>query len=242
MSEAEIRRALEKALRTRFSVAEWRYLKNAGLLTLYDLSSLLTDEEDWHEVTQSAANLVSWIRTYQEDARLEEAGELEWEYEVETGFDRDPSTGEPDAASSLSDRTVARSRAINSLNRLYARGQYTPRPIIHSTRIPRGGVDGTLPQWVIFIAAEAWVPADDIGEAYRIQQRAVLAERRPPKTQPQTYAVAKFVWEEKWIHHTLPSWPELWKRWNDWPLTKPFDTWKAFYKYFEREPHHRATS
>ena len=84
---------------------------------------------------------------------------------------------------------------------------------------PHGGFDGTLPQWVIELEIEAWVPADDVRSIYQHAQRVyaqsgLLVEQGPPKTQPRTYNVARFVWEEELRCGKRASWPVLLERWE----------------------------
>jgi hypothetical protein len=177
------------------------------------------------------------MRHFYEDQRREKSGEIETRNDsgsslaASTGLDEGDT---PDISRSLSDRTVARARAMTALNRLRTKGRFMSRPIIDSTRKPRGGVDGTLPQWVIFLAVEAWVPADEVREAYRIQQQAVLAQPTPPKTQTRAFDVVRFVLDEETVYGERLPWPVLWERWNAWPFTKPFETWRHFRTYFLR--------
>jgi hypothetical protein len=95
-------------------------------------------------------------------------------------------------------------------------------------------VDGTLPQWVIVMGVEAWVPADDVKETYEKLRQTFLAEQSQPKTQARTFQVAAFVWDQKQAHGTRPPWPVLCERWNNWPLTEPFEDWRAFRMCFLR--------
>jgi hypothetical protein len=95
-------------------------------------------------------------------------------------------------------------------------------------------VDGTLPQWEIFLGVEAWVPAEEFKEAYRAHQQALLTEQASPKTQERAFEVARFVWEEEREHGERPPWPVLWERWNNWPLTERFKSWRDFRTYFIR--------
>lgn len=94
-------------------------------------------------------------------------------------------------------------------------------------------MDGTLPQWVIFMGVEAWVPADDVRDSYRAHQQALLNER-PPKTSARAFEVAQFVWEQERFYGKRPSWPELCQRWNECPLTEPFENWRHFRMTFLR--------
>src|SRR5215207_6695910 len=199
MSEFEIRVALEKALRTRLSEAEWRHLKRADLVGMYERGSYepYDSEVNRQEFVTDADHHVRWLRSYEDDKAREEAGELEAEYDIESEPDLDLAAGQPDASSSLSKRTVARAFALSALNRLRTGRRNMPRAIIHGTHKPRGGVDGTLPQWVIFLGVEAWVPAEEVKKAYRAHQQALLDDKTQPKTQERAFEVARFVWEIK---------------------------------------------
>jgi hypothetical protein len=191
-------------------------------------------EVNRQEFVADADQHLRWLRSYDDDKSREETGELEAGYDIESELDLDLPAGRPDASSSLSKRTVARSSALSALNRLRTGRRNMPRAIIHGTHKPRGGVDGTLPQWVIFLGVEAWVPADEVKEAYRAHQQALLAEQASPKTQERAFEVAKFVWEEEREHGERPPWPVLWERWNNWPLTERFKSWRDFHTYFSR--------
>jgi hypothetical protein len=98
----------------------------------------------------------------------------------------------------------------------------------------RGGVDRTVPQWLILMGVEAWVPPEDIKDAHQDHQRELLAEQRPPKTAARTFQVAQFVWEQDHAYGKRLSWPVLCKRWNEWPLTEPFKDSESFRRAFER--------
>ena len=76
----------------------------------------------------------------------------------------------------IDDRTFARSSALAALNNLRSGGFAPPRATIHSTLLPRGGVDGTVPQWVYVTAAELWVPTEELANAYRRMQRNLMSE------------------------------------------------------------------
>jgi hypothetical protein len=58
-------------------------------------------------------------------------------------------------------------------------------------------VDGTLPQWVIFLGVEAWIPAEEVKDAYRIHQEALVAEQSSPKTKERAFDVATFCVERR---------------------------------------------
>ena len=88
--------------------------------------------------------------------------------------------------------------------------------------------------WVILLAVEAWAPPDEVREAYRIQQQAVIVESTPSKTQTRAFDVARFVWDEERVHGKRPPWSVLWERWNNRPLTEPFKGWRDLRTYFLR--------
>jgi hypothetical protein len=234
MSDVEIKARLEKALRKHITWAEWYHLKRTGLVKDYS-----TDLLSWQELREFAFAELDRLQSFYEDKLREESGELETEYELGAEAPLDLPGGQPDVSSSLSERTVARARALFALNRRCAgdkASQIDPlkRAPIHGTHKPRGGVDGTLPQWVIFLGVEAWVPAEEVKEAYRAHQQALLAEQAPPKTQERAFEVARFVWEEERLHGKRPPWPALWERWNNWRPTKPFKGWREFRTNFLR--------
>jgi hypothetical protein len=234
MSEAETRVRLEKALRKHITWAEWQHLKRTGLVDEY-----LRDDLSWQDFRCCAVEQLDQARSFYEDKLREESGDLETESEFRAEAPLDLPGGEPGVSPSLSERTSARARALFALNRLCAgdtASQIDPlnRAPIHGTHSPRGGVDGTLPQWVIFLGVEAWVPAEEVKEAYRTHQKALLADTAPPKTQERAFDVARFIWEEERLHGKRPPWPVLWERWNNWPRIKPFKGWREFRTYFLR--------
>ena len=108
------------------------------------------------------------------------------------------------------------------------------RSIGVGTALPRGGVDGTVPQWLCLIAAELWMPAEQIAEHFRDMQRELMIEPDQPRTQARAFEVAKFVWEMEAAHGKRPSWPWMCKKWNDAPTTRPFKHWRDFKKYYVR--------
>jgi hypothetical protein len=105
---------------------------------------------------------------------------------------------------------------------------------MHSTLLPRGGVDGTLPQWVYIIAVELWMPAEEVMKNYRQMQRTMMSQPDPPRTQARALNVARFVWEQELHYGKRPSWPVLCERWNNYPLTRPFGSWRDFRTNFFR--------
>jgi hypothetical protein len=237
MTEAQIKTRLERALHREITWAEWRNLQKRGLVDEYVRNPLkYTDEENWREFRDSASRELDFSRSYREDDIREQAGELEIDFEG--GWEQaSPVSNSP---VTLSDRTSARSSALSALDRLRAGDIRTRRARIHSTIYPRGGIDGTIPQWVVVMAVEAWLPAEEVKESYRRLQHAFLAEQRPPKTTERAFQVAKFVWEQEQFYGTRPSWKVLTKRWNDLPWAasfewaKPFKNWQAFRMSFER--------
>jgi hypothetical protein len=236
MNELELKTKLERALHFPITLAEWRYVKR-GWLEEEDLLS--TDRlefeamEDWDGLVSLAKNDLDRLRRHEEEKVREQAGELGYELEPETIADI--GLDQSDIGSvGLSDRTSARSGALSALDRLRAGYIETRRARIHSSLFPRGGTDRTVPQWIIMMGIEAWIPPEDVKDAYHHLQRAVLAEHRRPKTAARTFQVAQFVWEEERAYGKRPSWPVLCKRWNEWPLTEPFNDSESFRKSFER--------
>jgi hypothetical protein len=235
MNELELKTKLERALHFPITWAEWLYVKRG----LWEEEAVSTDKleyevrENWDELLSLAKQDLRRLRRHEEDKVAEQAGVLNPDLGSEASFN----TGLDQSANGstrLSDRTSARSGALSALDRLRAGDIKTRRARIDSARFPRGGTDGTVPQWVIMMGVEAWVPPEDVKDAYHHLQRAVLAEHRPPKTEARTFQVAQFVWEEERAYGKRPSWPVLYKRWNEWPLTEPFSNSESFRRSFER--------
>jgi hypothetical protein len=234
MSKAEIRARLQKATHRPISWAEWESLKRSEWFAEY-----LRGDLGWQDFRGLAEERLNVLRSFYEDTLRGEADTYETETELEAGLLSDPATGQPDAVSSLSKRTFARASALSALNLLRAKERLTPRALISSTIKPRGGVDGTLPQWVIFLAVEAWVPADEVKDAYRAIQQNLLAEKSPPKTRERAFDVARFVWEQDRLNGKRLPWPELWEHWNSMRsvIGRPaerFPSWRTFHTYFSR--------
>ena len=236
MNEVELKTKLERALHFPITVAEWRYVKRAWL---EEEDLLSTDRlefkamEDWDDFVTLAKDDLDRLRCHEEEKVREQAGELG--YELEPGTIADSGLGQSDNGTvGLSDRTSARSRALSALDRHRAGDIKTRRARISSIVFPRGGVDRTVPQWVILMGVEAWVPPEDVKDAYHYRQRRFLAEHRPPKTAVRTFQVAQFVWEQDHAYGKRLSWPVLCKRWNEWPLTEPFKDCESFRRAFER--------
>jgi hypothetical protein len=93
----------------------------------------------------------------------------------------------------LDDRTSARSSALGALNHLRSGGSAPPRATIHGTLLPRGGVDGTIPQWVYVIAVELWTPPTEVAKSFRAMQQALMVDSDQPRTQARAFNVARFV-------------------------------------------------
>ena len=232
MTESEIKARLERVTHRPMTRAEWQHLRKTNLV-----SECATGELSWQEFRYLAAAELERVRDFHEDQLREDSGEIEAEDNLGHSAlaSADPlCSGTPETTASLSDRTRARASAMTALSRLRGGDRVTPRPIISSTRTARGGDDGTLPQWIIFLGVEAWVPAEEVKEAYRTHQQYLLAEPTPPKTQTRAFGVAKFVWDEDRVHGKRLPWPVLWKRWNDWFPTEPFKGWRDFRTYFLR--------
>jgi hypothetical protein len=227
MNETQLKAKLERALGP-IRTAEWLDLRDKSVLREYEDSS-------WNGFKGWVKEVLEASRLHDERMRLEQTGELE--IDIERGEEILPS---PNVPAKLSDRTFARSSALSALDRLRAGDIDTRRARFHSSWFPRGGVDGTVPQWVIVMAVEAWMPAEEVKEAYKQLQTSLLAEQRPPKTTERAFRVAKFVWEEERFNGTRPSWQVLQKRWNGLPWAeafewaKPFKNWQAFRMSFER--------
>ena len=169
MTEAELKAKLEKSVGP-VSVAEWLDLRDADVQLEYE-------ENPWAEFVGWVKERLDASRLHDERVRLEQKGELE----IDIDADGEVAAPAPTDPPTLSDRTSARSSALSALDRLRAGDIRTRRARIHSTIFPRGGIDGTIPQWVIVMAVEAWIPAEEVKESYRqppphFSRRTALAE------------------------------------------------------------------
>jgi hypothetical protein len=131
----------------------------------------------------------------------------------------------------LSERTAARAAALNTLDQLRL-GPNTWGQVVReiSSRV-RPHVDSeALPQWVVELEIEAWVPAEDVRNIYQHVQRRLLREDDHTKTRQRTFKVAQFVWEEELRSgDNRPSWRILWERWRKRnPEAEVFKDWRAF--------------
>ncbi len=82
---------------------------------------------------------------------------------------------------------------------------------------------------------EAWVPAEDVRGIYEHVQSDLLAEKAGAKTQPHTFRVAQFVWEEELRCGVRPSWESLFNRWREQnPDDNRIKSWEAFCNCFAR--------
>jgi hypothetical protein len=226
MKTEDMKQKLEREWHRKVTWTEWRTIERRGLISDYQASPLETDDERWWEFREGAKLACAETQRILADNISEQAGEIQ--SEAEPGPEEAAPDNIPPPSASLSSRTTARARALSAYNRLHAGDEAwrkaiaSGRSLIHSTHKPRGGVDGTLPQWVIFMGIEAWVPAEEVKEAYRAHQQALLAEQKPPRTKERAFEVAAFVWDQERVHGKRPSWAELCRRWNNLPLTEPF--------------------
>ena len=139
-----------------------------------------------------------------------------------------------DAKSPSDHRAFARWQALASLNLFQTGGRSSGGPTIQATFLPRGGADGTLGQWVYIVAVELWASAEEVMRSYRNIQRTLLADPKQQKTSTRAFEVAAFVWQNELVDGTRPSWPVLCERWNNRPLTVPFENWRSFRRSFIR--------
>jgi len=227
-----MKQKLEREWHRKITWTEWRSIERRGLISDYLASPLETEDERWREFRESAKLACEEAQRILADNISEQAGEIQIEDEPGPE-DAPPSDIPAPSATPLSSRTTARARALSAYNRLHAgdaawqKAIVLGRASIHTTSKPRGGVDGTLPQWVIFMGIEAWVPAEEVKEEYRARQQALLAEQKPPRTKERAFEVAAFVWDQERAHGKCPSWAELCRRWNNWPLAEPFKSSNA---------------
>lgn len=199
MNPQEIKTRLERALHTMITSAEWRFLEGRGLLHEHEIGV-----SDWPEFRAGVEDNLGAIRRYHADDLREQAGDLE-EAPGENGADYQAENVPVDP----DDRAFARFLALGALNQLRSGGSAPPRSTMSGTLLPRGGVDGTVPQWVYVIAAELWMPAEEVARDFRTKQRTLMAEIGQPKTQARAFNVARFVWEIEAVHGGRLSWPEM---------------------------------
>ena len=230
MNSRDIKARLERALHKPITPAEWLNLQHRGLVDEYSRNPLAyTDEENWREFRDSARRELDFLRQYREDSTQEQAGDLEDVYlDHSVGYQIDDSPADPE------DRASARRYALGALNALRASETAPSRAAVDSMLLPRGGVDGTLPQWVNIMAVELWVPAEEVAEKHRRKQQAMMTEPDPPKTRARAFNVARFVWELERHYGERPPWPVMCERWNNFPLTRPFERWRDFRTNFLR--------
>jgi hypothetical protein len=224
MDTLESKARLERALHSRITSAEWTYLEDIGLVSDYENGGC-----DWPEFRCGAQDNLGNIRTFRVNDRREQAGEMKAAYD-ESSLDNQLENPPVDPE----DRTFARGLALSALDRLHCGGSAPPRARMHSTLLPRGGVDGTLPQWVYITAVELWMPAEEVMKDYRQMQQTMMAQPDPPRTQARALNVARFVWEQELHYGQRPSWPVMCERWNKYPLTRPFKSWRDFRTNFFR--------
>jgi hypothetical protein len=230
MSEQELRARLQRALHTRISAAEWLDIKDQGHVCDYD-----DEKTSWRDLCEIVDEVLRRLRRYVENTQREQRGELLLETKSPERLP-EPTTV-TDIRAPLSERTAARVGALNALDQLRL-GPKAWGPVVReiSSRVrPEGGFDQTLSQWVIELKIEAWVPAEDVRSIYQHVQRDLLAEEARTKTQPRTFRVAQFVWEEELRCGERPSWPVLLERWKERnPDDEGFKDRRAFRTCFKR--------
>jgi hypothetical protein len=230
MSEQELRERLQRALHKQISAAEWLDIKDRDYVREYDDGDL-----SWQDLCELVDEALVRLRRHVENTLREQRGELLPETKVPERLPESASV--VDISAPLTDRTAARAGALSALDQLRlgptAWGKVA-REISARFR-PQGGFDEALPQWVIELKIEAWVPAEDVRSIYQHVQRDLLAEDSYPKTHPRTFNVARFVWEEELRHGKRQSWPVLFERWKEQnPDDKSFKHWRAFHTCFKR--------
>lgn len=214
---------MERALHKPITSAEWRHLERVDLVCEYSRGSL-----SWREFRDHAADQLDAVRSFYEDKLREESEGMGDSYlEYTAGYQAEEPVDPEDRAS-------ARRYALGALNALRASDSAPPRSAMHSTLLPRGGVDGTLPQLVNIIAVELWVPAEEVAKQHRLMQQTMMVEPDPPKTRARAFNVARFVWELERHYGERPPWPVMCERWNNFPLTRPFERWRDFRTNFLR--------
>jgi hypothetical protein len=237
MDEAEARGRLERVLRP-ISEADWRCMKRLGYGDDSAATYRLTKEaeEDWGGFRAGVARVLRELGRRDADKEREHRGELLPEIHAPQPLPEPASI--MDTRAPLSERTAARAQALIALDN-YELGPSSPdrvRSRTISSRVrPQWGFDKTLPQWVIELEFEAWVPAEDVRSIYEHVQSDLLAEQASPKTQPHTFRVAQFVWEEELRCGERPSWENLFNRWKERnPDDNRIKSWEAFCNCFKR--------
>jgi hypothetical protein len=238
MDEQELREKLEKSLRTAITESEWLHLVEGGVRS--DHANM-----KWSEFLDFVRDQLKRLRHFLENARRESAGEMS----SSNGKSVRRPVESPKAMISegtVSNRTKARAAALAALDRSRrgARAWSGPSPWKepHMTRrtiephiepVARG--DGGLPGWVIRLQIESWVPAEDVKRVYEEQQRKLLADLAPPKTQALTYDVARFVWGQVLAHGgRRPRWEKLREWWNERHPDQQIKDYRMFRTYCER--------
>jgi hypothetical protein len=223
VDSGEVKSRLGRALHRPITPAEWRHLERTELVAEY------LRDGNWREFRELAATQLEQIRSFYRDKISEESGDLLDVYPGHNANDDEPLLPvDPE------DRTSARMYALGALNRLRAGDSAVLRAATDAMLLPRGGVDGTLPQWVYIVAVEMWMPAEKVAEHYRQMQRTMMAEPDQPRTQARAFNVARFVWEQERFYGERPPWPVMCERWNNYPLTRPFKNWRDFRTNFLR--------
>ena len=220
---ADIKAKLERALHRSLTWAEWRHLERKELVYEYERGLL-----DWGEFRDLARDELEFLRSFREDEAQELTGYIVEHYPGADAHQHGDTPIDPE------DPTVARAEALFSLNRLRSSGEAAPRASIHGTLLPRGGMDGSVPQWLYIMAIELWMPAEEVTKSYSRMQRNMMAKPNPPRTKSRAFNVARFVWEQEMLEGSRPPWPVLCERWNRFPLTRPFKDWRIFQAYFRR--------
>jgi hypothetical protein len=220
MDQYDIKAKLERKLRTSITSAEWIDLREQGYVRDFQAGEI-----DWDEFAGYVDEVVKRLRKHVERTHREQAGELE----EEQGAERESAAVDSSVRRpNLSGRNSARRSARSSLNRLRTRGRTSGKSPVHGALMPRGGLDGTLAQFVCLLAVELWVPADEVANHYRSIQTAMSHEWPPPKTSERAFEVARFVWDIELADGERAPWPVLCARWNRRPLAEPFENWRHF--------------
>src|SRR5215208_4661699 len=154
MSEQELRARLQRALHTRISAAEWLDIKDQGHVRDYDDEDL-----SWRDLCEIVDEVLRRLRRHVKNTQREQRGELLLETKSPERLPE--ATTVTNIRAPLSERTAARAQALVALDN-YCLGPANPDRLgsrtISSRVRPQGGVDKTLPQWVIELNIEAWVP------------------------------------------------------------------------------------
>ncbi len=239
IDERELRAKLEKSL-GKVDDAEWIEVADEDWLREYS-----NDYLSWRDLKGLVEERLRKLRRYYRNKRRADVEDIPTTDGTMVRFPVETPKATVDE-SKLDSRTTARAYALAALDWLRrgpkAWGGASPwkkpelaRRIIEPHIEPVAYTDGSLPRWVIRLQIEAWVPPEDVKRVYAAQQRKLLRERTPQKTQALAYDVARFVWGQVFSHGgQRPRWEKLREWWNESHPDQQFSDYRVFRTYCER--------